>query len=132
MACKQNGAEFGGGEKDAWVICCQDSKMIKTNKLLRLKTKNGRLLDVVREHYLRKDVPCHSEICTGCEQGRKCNHDYFSQSEGSVGENLQIICRLMEFSYSLVVKKKCIPLLSGAPNENIDQNHLNIELLNVF
>ena len=30
----------------------------------------------------------------------------FSQSEGSVGENLQIICRLMEFSYSLVVKKK--------------------------
>ncbi|CAH3019970.1 unnamed protein product [Porites evermanni] len=43
--------------------------MIKTNKLLRLKTKNGRLLDVVREHYLRKDVPCHSEICTGCEQG---------------------------------------------------------------
>ena len=72
LACKQNGAGFGGGEKDAWVICCQDSKMIKTNKLLRLKTKNGRLLDVVREHYLRKDVPCHSEICTGCEQGRKC------------------------------------------------------------
>ncbi|KAL9987682.1 hypothetical protein ACROYT_G002028 [Oculina patagonica] len=43
--------------------------MIKTNKLLRLKTKNGRLLDVVREHYLRKDVPCHSEVCSVCEQG---------------------------------------------------------------
>lgn len=43
--------------------------MIKTNKLLRLKTKTGRLLDVVREHYLRKDVPCHSEICAVCEQG---------------------------------------------------------------
>ena len=43
--------------------------MIKTNKLLRLKTKNGRLLDVVREHYLRRDVPCHSEICADCEKG---------------------------------------------------------------
>ena len=83
--------------------------MIKTNKLLRLKTKNGRLLDVVREHYLRKDVPCHSEICPGCVQGRESNeslyHDYFSQSEGSVGENLQIICCLLEFSYSFVVQK---------------------------
>lgn len=90
--------------------------MIKTNKLLRLKTKNGRLLDVVREHYLRKDVPCHSEICTDCEQGRESNgslcQDYFSYSEGSVGENLQILCRFLEFSYSLVVQKKCITFLS--------------------
>ena len=64
---------------------------------------------VVREHYLRKDVPCHSEICPGCEQGRGSNetlyHDYFSQSEGSVGENLQIIFCLLEFSYSPVVQK---------------------------
>ena len=43
--------------------------MIKTNKLLRLKTKNGRLLDVVREHYLRKDIACHSEACADCEHG---------------------------------------------------------------
>ncbi|XP_067057370.1 DIS3-like exonuclease 1 [Acropora muricata] len=43
--------------------------MIKTNRFLRLKTKKKRLVDVVREHYLRKDVPCHSEICTECEQG---------------------------------------------------------------
>lgn len=90
--------------------------MIKTNKLLRLKTKNGRLLDVVREHYLRKDVPCHSEICTDCEQGRESNgslyHDYFSYSEGSVGESLQIIFRFLEFSYSLVVQTKCITFLS--------------------
>ncbi|XP_027053645.1 DIS3-like exonuclease 1 isoform X2 [Pocillopora damicornis] len=43
--------------------------MIKTNKPLRLKTKTGRPLDVVREHYLQKDVPCHSEVCAVCEQG---------------------------------------------------------------
>ncbi|XP_066021725.1 DIS3-like exonuclease 1 isoform X2 [Pocillopora verrucosa] len=43
--------------------------MIKTNKLLRLKRKTGRLLDVVREHYPLKDVPCHSEVCAVCEQG---------------------------------------------------------------
>ena len=44
--------------------------MIKTNKLLRLKRKTGRLLDVVREHYPLKDVPCHSEVCAVCEQGK--------------------------------------------------------------
>ena len=44
--------------------------MIKTNKLLRLKTKTGRLIYIAREHYLRKDVPCHSEICPVCEQGK--------------------------------------------------------------
>ena len=49
----------------------EHGNMIKTNKLLRLKTKTGRLLDVVREHYLRKDVPCHSEVCAVCEQGRR-------------------------------------------------------------
>lgn len=36
-------------------------------------------------------------------------HDYVSQSEGSVGENLQIICRLLEFSYSLVLQKNASP-----------------------
>ena len=52
------------------VFLYEDGNMIKTNKFLRLKTKTGRLLDVVREHYLRKDVPCHSEVCAVCEQGR--------------------------------------------------------------
>lgn len=37
--------------------------MLKTDKKLRLKTKNGRILNVVREHYLRDDIDCHSEAC---------------------------------------------------------------------
>ena len=32
-------------------------------------------------------------------------HDYVSQSEGSVGENLQIICRLRSFLILLFFKK---------------------------
>ncbi|XP_031571497.1 DIS3-like exonuclease 1 [Actinia tenebrosa] len=42
--------------------------MLKTDKKLRLKTKNGRFLNVVREHYLRDDVACHSQACQKCQQ----------------------------------------------------------------
>ena len=68
----QNGGTFSLSQHFAKLSVClyqEHGNMIKTNKLLRLKTKTGRLLDVVREHYLRKDVPCHSEVCTVCEQG---------------------------------------------------------------
>ena len=30
----------------------------------------AKLIYIAREHYLRKDVPCHSEICPVCEQGK--------------------------------------------------------------
>ena len=69
----QNGGIFSlsqhFGSKRSVFLCKEHGNMIKTNKLLRLNTKTGRLLDVVREHYLRKDVPCHSEVCAVCEQG---------------------------------------------------------------
>ncbi|EDO40307.1 predicted protein [Nematostella vectensis] len=41
--------------------------MLKTNKLLRLKTKRSRLVNVVREHYLRTDISCHSSLCQECK-----------------------------------------------------------------
>ncbi|XP_013378724.1 DIS3-like exonuclease 1 [Lingula anatina] len=42
--------------------------MQKTQKLLRVKNKLGRTLCVVREHYIREDVPCHSPLClAGCQ-----------------------------------------------------------------
>ena len=36
------------------------------------------------------------------------------------------------FSSKLITYSNCCHVLSGAPNENIAQNHLNIALLNVF
>ncbi|CAB1338894.1 unnamed protein product [Coregonus sp. 'balchen'] len=37
--------------------------MIKTEKVLHLKSSRGRKVRVVREHYLREHVPCHSSLC---------------------------------------------------------------------
>ncbi|TDH17480.1 hypothetical protein EPR50_G00008790 [Perca flavescens] len=37
--------------------------MIKTEKILHLKSCRGRKVRVVREHYLREQVPCFSSLC---------------------------------------------------------------------
>ncbi|XP_069572035.1 DIS3-like exonuclease 1 [Brachyistius frenatus] len=37
--------------------------MIKTEKILHLKSSRGRKVRVVREHYLRERVPCYSAAC---------------------------------------------------------------------
>ncbi|XP_038076853.1 DIS3-like exonuclease 1 isoform X2 [Patiria miniata] len=43
--------------------------MLKTDKVLQVKTRQGRALRLVREHYLREDVPCNSQLClAGCRQ----------------------------------------------------------------
>lgn len=44
--------------------------MIKTEKILHLKSSRGGKVRVVREHYLRPRVPCYSSLCRqGCENG---------------------------------------------------------------
>ncbi|KAJ8417613.1 hypothetical protein AAFF_G00224560 [Aldrovandia affinis] len=41
--------------------------MIKTDKILHLKSSRGGKVRVVREHYLREDIPCFSALClAGC------------------------------------------------------------------
>ncbi|XP_071794054.1 DIS3-like exonuclease 1 [Asterias amurensis] len=37
--------------------------MLKTDKVLQTKTRQGRVVRLVRELYLREDVPCNSELC---------------------------------------------------------------------
>ncbi|XP_054627523.1 DIS3-like exonuclease 1 isoform X2 [Dunckerocampus dactyliophorus] len=47
-------------------------KMIKTEKILHLKTNRGRKVRVVREHYVRERVPCYSSLCLdSCDNGDK-------------------------------------------------------------
>ncbi|XP_077479614.1 DIS3-like exonuclease 1 [Stigmatopora argus] len=44
--------------------------MIKTEKILHLKSSRGRKVRVVREHYVRERVPCYSALCQdGCDNG---------------------------------------------------------------
>ncbi|XP_051235542.1 DIS3-like exonuclease 1 [Dicentrarchus labrax] len=46
--------------------------MIKTERILHLKSCRGRKVRVVREHYLRERVPCYSSLCQGdCENDGK-------------------------------------------------------------
>ena len=59
---KQNGGLFVD-----WLIA---EDMEKTEKFLRLKTRKGKFLNVVREHYLRDDISCHSELCSHCINGK--------------------------------------------------------------
>lgn len=36
------------------------------DKIFMKKTRRGNLLKIVREHYLRDDLSCGSELCTKC------------------------------------------------------------------
>lgn len=42
--------------------------MIKTEKLVSIKKSSKNLVTVVREHYLRNDIPCKSRRCKLCQQ----------------------------------------------------------------
>lgn len=45
--------------------------MIKTERILHLKSSRGRKVRVVREHYLRARVPCYSRLCQAdCANGK--------------------------------------------------------------
>ena len=47
----------------------EDSMLIKTEKLVHIKKNSKNFINVVREHYLRDDIPCKSSSCSqGCEQ----------------------------------------------------------------
>ncbi|XP_061671663.1 DIS3-like exonuclease 1 isoform X2 [Syngnathoides biaculeatus] len=47
-------------------------KMIKTERILHLKSSRGRKVRVVREHYVRDRVPCYSALCQAyCDNGGK-------------------------------------------------------------
>lgn len=44
-------------------IMVHDNKLEKSNKLLRIRSVRGRNISVVREVYMRENVPCQSPLC---------------------------------------------------------------------
>jgi hypothetical protein len=43
--------------------------MIKTDRAFALKNSKGGVVQIVREHYLRDDIPCRSQLCNTCPGG---------------------------------------------------------------
>ncbi|XP_029354236.1 DIS3-like exonuclease 1 [Echeneis naucrates] len=70
--------------------------MIKTERILHLKSSRGRKVRVVREHYLRERVPCYSGVCQAdCENdGKVLSGDlthYMVPDAGVVVDYLEIL-----------------------------------------
>nr|XP_054756295.1 DIS3-like exonuclease 1 [Lytechinus pictus] len=80
--------------------------MLKVEKVLQLKSKQGKPLRVVREHYLRDDVPCNSKLCLReCPMSERCltrevNH-YIIPDGGTARDYLDIL-ELDEFKGLIV------------------------------
>ncbi|XP_030620937.1 DIS3-like exonuclease 1 [Chanos chanos] len=69
--------------------------MIKTEKVLHLKSSRGHKVRVVREHYLREHVPCYSALCqAGCQnEGKVLSGDathYVVPDAGVVRDFLEV------------------------------------------
>lgn len=62
--------------------------MIKTEKILHLRSSRGRKVRVVREHYLRTRVPCYSCLCQAdCANGKHTH----THTNNSVTPNVFVI-----------------------------------------
>jgi len=49
---------------------CKPPKFVATTSLLLLYTA-GKIVRVVREHYLRNDIVCQSRLCKTCKQEQR-------------------------------------------------------------
>ncbi|KAJ8271965.1 hypothetical protein COCON_G00108240 [Conger conger] len=70
--------------------------MIKTEKILHLKSSRGRKVRVVREHYLREHIPCFSALCQGdcANEGKILSEDlthYVVPDAGVVRDFLEVL-----------------------------------------
>ncbi|KAJ8281234.1 hypothetical protein GJAV_G00065120 [Gymnothorax javanicus] len=70
--------------------------MIKTEKILLLKSSRGRKVRVVREHYLREQIPCFSALCQAdcANEGKTLSGDlthYVVPDAGVVRDFLEVL-----------------------------------------
>lgn len=72
--------------------------MLKTERILHLKTQRGRTLRAVREHYLREDVSCRSPLCTACTREGKLLSEELTHYVVPDCQVLQDYQEVLEFS----------------------------------
>ncbi|POI25476.1 hypothetical protein CIB84_010774, partial [Bambusicola thoracicus] len=72
--------------------------MLRTEKVLQLRSQQGRSVRVVREHYLRPDVPCRSALCrAGCPRDGKLLSDDVTHYVVPDWKVLQDYLEILEF-----------------------------------
>ncbi|XP_070618176.1 DIS3-like exonuclease 1 isoform X2 [Erythrolamprus reginae] len=72
--------------------------MLRTEKVLLLRSQQGRSVRVVREHYLRPDVPCGSALCrAGCPRDGKLLSDDVTHYVVPDWKVLQDYLEILEF-----------------------------------
>uniref|UniRef100_M4AH06 DIS3-like exonuclease 1 n=1 Tax=Xiphophorus maculatus TaxID=8083 RepID=M4AH06_XIPMA len=89
--------------------------MIKTEKVLHLKSSRGRKVRVVREHYLRERVPCFSALCqAGCENGKVLPGDltHYVVPDAEVVLNYLEVLELVELQGVVFTQTACQALHS--------------------
>ncbi|KAM3926404.1 DIS3-like exonuclease 1 [Leptodactylus fuscus] len=72
--------------------------MLKTERILHLKTQRGRTLRAVREHYLREDVSCGSPLCRACARDGKLLSEELTHYVVPDCQVLQDYQELLEFT----------------------------------
>ena len=61
-------------------------KMIKLKTFLK-KTRRGKVLKIVREHYLRTDIACGSDICQECPEPMNVTDENTPPKYSTLSEN---------------------------------------------
>jgi len=77
--------------------------LIKTEKVLHLNSSKGRKVRVVREHYVREQVPCGSSFCqANCHNGKKR-----SMRQPNNKNNNNINC-VVDFTYFFFIENASV------------------------
>jgi exosome complex exonuclease DIS3/RRP44 len=68
--------------------------MLKLKTFLK-KTRRGKVLKIVREHYLRDDIGCGSELCEDCQDSDE-NDDVNMEVDGNSSSKTSKFSQLSE------------------------------------
>lgn len=89
--------------------------MLRTEKVLQLRGQQGRSVRVVREHYLRPDVPCRSALCrAGCPRGEGAGGGRLRVLVGVGGEAAGYGLENMQGEQRTVCRRAVVPQLMQA------------------
>uniref|UniRef100_A0A8C7K3L0 DIS3-like exonuclease 1 n=1 Tax=Oncorhynchus kisutch TaxID=8019 RepID=A0A8C7K3L0_ONCKI len=84
--------------------------MIKTEKVLHLKSSRGRKVRVVREHYLREHVPCYSSLCQAqCANGKVLSGEvtHYVMPDAGVARDFMEILEFREIQGIVFTQTAC-------------------------
>ncbi|XP_066449014.1 DIS3-like exonuclease 1 [Eleutherodactylus coqui] len=84
--------------------------MLKTERILHVKTQRGRTLRAVREHYLREDVSCGTPQCPACARdGKLLSEDltHYVVPDCQVLQDYQEVLEFTELRGIIIMQTAC-------------------------